>query len=518
MRCTLTHVLTFFALGTLVGCQRAAPPAPGAPGAQSSATTSDAASATPDGKTAQSASAAAASPDTRGFETPEAAFAAMQAAVDQKDWRTAAGCLTNESQETMTGGLLLVSGLMAVFGGDQAAELTAVMQEHGIEMPEPSFDFSEPTPEETSDSAPEEEAPDSGMPDIQDKAGFIEDMLTALEKMDEGKAGQMHEQWAAAELQDLEIDGESATAKMAIQTDEGAESQEIAFRQGEGGWLVHLPEDAFGMGPGGLPGGFAESPGDDAEPDVPLVETVLEGGLTSTLSLTFEKPFTQQFFDEEFPDRTLFGTLNLVGEPILNAYEYGEFRFNSVTDDTGAALELAMPLKDQFDAEFGENFIELNAFFLDKKDTLPIVFALTPPAEGAKTVTIQASCKLKVRDSLVVKNVLESIGGELQDERLAELGTFTLKEPDDDNGQPGHGLVIEVKAPEGTVEGVTLLNGQGQPLDSASGSYSFGFGSEMTYGISAGEELPADTQLRITLGGTEKIQVVPLNLEASELP
>jgi hypothetical protein len=113
--------------------------------------------------------------------------------------------------------------------------------------------------------------------------------------------------------------------------------------------------------------------------------------------------------------------------------------------------------------------------------------------------------------------VLQSVGSELKDERLAELGTFTVKKPDADDGDPDQGLILEVKAPEGTVEGAKLLNGQGEPLDSA-GTYSFGFGSEMTYGLSSSEQLPEDTQLRIILGGTESIQIVPLKFEAAEMP
>jgi len=456
---------------------------------------------------------------TNGFETPEAAFAALQGALREKKWQTAAGCLTPESQELMANGLLLAGGLMAVFGGDQTADITAALEKHGVDAPAPAFNFEAQSPGETPDANSDqpETPPAPQMPEIKDKPGFIADMLTALEKMDPGKSSQKHEQWSAAELKDLAVDGENATASIVIQGDKGEETQEIAFRQSASGWLVHLPEDALKMDAGGPGAGFSATSPDDAAPDAPLTETVLEGGLTSALSLSFEKPFASQFFNSDFPERTLFATLSLTGEPILNAYEYGEFEITSATDDTGAALELVTPVKDQFDKEFGAEFVELNDFFLDKKDTLPIIFALSAPAAEAKSVTIDGSIKFKVRESVVVKDVLKSLDGELHDERLTKLGTFTIKKQSADNGEPDNGLVIEVKAPDGTVEGIKLLDGQGAPLDTAS---QFGFGgfSEKTFSIDTGKKLPDDTQLRITLGGNESIQVVPLKIEAANLP
>ena len=132
-------------------------------------------------------------------------------------------------------------------------------------------------------------------------------------------------------------------------------------------------------------------------------------------------------------------------------------------------------------------------------------------------MTIDATCKLKVRDSLVIKDVLQSVGGPINDERLAKLGTFTVEKQSADNGEPDNGLVLDVKAPDGTVEGIKLLDGAGEPLDT-SASFVFGFGSQKTFSVGTDEKLPADTQLRITLGGSEKIQVVPLKLEGAELP
>jgi hypothetical protein len=536
MRMSSASVLVLIALGAACGCSRAPAPAPAAPAGTPPAAAANpqatpaaepaaapvTTSATtiepvPAGPSATSTIPAAepAAPATAGFETPEAAFAALQEAVGQNDWRTAADCMTPESQEMMATGLLMAGSLMGVFGGEQAAGLNAALQKHGVEMPKPAFDFSvtQPGQEPQTAAADAPQSPTPEMPEIKDKPAFIADMLAALEKMDQGQSGQKHQQWAAATLKDLSQDGDAATASVVIQGDNGEESQPVEFRKGGGGWLVQLTGDIFG-GPGGPGGGTTTTIASDE--NAPLTETVLEGGLKSTLGLSYEKPFESQFFNAEFPDRTLFATLSLTGEPILNAYEYGEFQVTA-TDDTGTALEFAAPAKDRFDKQFGSEFVDLNDFFLEKKDTLPVIFALTPPAEGAKSITIDGSIKLKVRESLIVKDVLKNIDGQLQDERLAKLGTFTVKKQSADNGEPDNGLVLEVKAPDGTVEDIKLLDGQGVPLKAASQS-AFGGFSEKTFAVDTGEKLPADTQIQITLGGKESIQVVPLKIEGAELP
>jgi hypothetical protein len=499
----------------LIGCGRDAPPVPATPPAQPPATASaPAGTATPAATEveANNATPASAAPDatTAGFETPEAAFMALKSALAARDWRTATACLSAESVQSMTQGMLLAGSLMAAFGGDQAADIQAVMEKHGIDLPEPTISFSVGP-----DGQPPEqpEPPPAEMPEIADPAGFIADMFAALEKLDQGPAGdQKLEQWTQGELQDLVIDGDAATALIVSKGTDGEQREEIEFRRQASGWLVHLPEEAFAMGPGEQAG--SPSPPDDPQP---LAEVVLEDGLKSTLDLTFEQPFESQFFGQQFPERTLYVTVSLKGEPVLNAYEYGEFQVTSARDDTGAALELAAPVKDQFSAEFGESFVELNDFFLDVKDTLPIRFALTPPAEGAKSITLEASIKLKVRESIVVENVLDSLGSNLKHERLAELGTFKVSKQNADNGNPDHGLQLEVTGPEGTVEEIELLDGEGQPLKTA-GQFSFGFGNQKTFNVDTGEKLPAGTHLRITLGGSETIQVVPLKFEDVALP
>lgn len=502
---------------TALGCGRAAPPpaAPAAPAGQtdnSTAVDTESVSSPTAGPVEDSASTSSVESAPNGFESPEAAFTALQQSLSRRDWRTATTCLTPESREVMAAGLLFAGGLMAAFGGEEASPITAVMEKHGIELPEPEFSFSVGPP--AGDAAEESAEEPEEMPEIEDPAGFIADMLATLESMEEVGPNQKLEQWTSGGLQDLMVEGDEATATIGVKEGEEEEREEIAFRRTAGGWLVHLDEEAFTLEEASA-SDFPTPPGEESAG--PLEEIVLEEGLTATLDLSFEEPFEPQFFGQDFAERTLFATATLQGEPILSAYEYGEFRIDSATDSTGQALELAAPPKDKFNEEFGEKFVELDSFFLDEADTLPMLFALTPPAEDAEWVTIEATLKLKNRESIVIENVLESLDGELEDERLAELGTFRVKRQSEDNGDPENGLVVEFKGDDGGVESIDLLDGEGQPLDSA-GQFSFGFGSERTFSIDTGEKLPEDTQLRITLGGTEKILVVPLKFEEVALP
>ena len=75
---------------------------------------------------------------------------------------------------------------------------------------------------------------------------------------------------------------------------------------------------------------------------------------------------------------------------------------------------------------------------------------------------------------------------------------------------------VEFKGADAGVESITLLDGDGQPLDTEA-SFGFGFGSSKTFGISTAGPLPEDTQMRVTLEGSESIKVVPLKFEDLEL-
>jgi hypothetical protein len=449
-------------------------------------------------------------PPASGFESPEAAFAAMQQGLKEHDWGAAVATLTPESREGMTMGMLFAGGMMAAFGGEETAGIAAVFEKHGVEMEEPSISFSvgpaegEPAPEESTEFEPAE------MPEIEDQIGFLTDMFTALEAMDSSGPGPDAglAQWTGGELTDLTIEGDTASATMVTQTEGGEQSEAIEFRRGDSGWLVHLGDNLLEMGPGaGGPmagGGFA--PGEEG-PSGPLAEAVLEDGLTSSIELTLEQPF--QFFGQEVPDGALYATLNLVGDVIFDTYEYGEFQVVAAEDDTGATLELAAPVTNDFDNEFGEKFIELNPFFLDQKNTLPIQFVLTPPGEGAERLaSLELSVKLKVREAVVVDDVMSHVGGTVDVEDVGELTISKWAGMSD--GSPDYGLMI--KGPSETVQGVTLLDGEGTAIDPDETS---GFGGQ--FGIYAGEEFPEDTRMRIAVGGTESIKVVPLKFEDLEL-
>lgn len=510
----LTLLFGFTALCGFCGCPSGAP-APTAPaggaqtttnggGGQEAATAtsgapmeggSETGDAADSGDTTDSGGATA----PAGFESPEAAFAAAQQAARDSEWRSLVECMTPDGQKFVAGMMMF----MAAGGGEEAAPLLPVLEKHGVEVPKLEFSVTVngDTDSAGSDEESEEASPEE--PEIEDLPGFIADMIAAMEAsgMDSG-SGTGPAEWGNAELTEVTIDGDTASGTLLVPTDNGEQTEPIAFTKTDDGWLLDI---SMTSGPGGPGGPMVGEEG----PSEPLTEAVLEEGLKSTIDLTFEQPFEQEFFGKEFPEGSLYVTLNLVGDVILDAYEYGQFEVVAAEDDTGKALELAGPVTNGFDEEFGEEFVELNAFFLDEKDTLPIRFALTPPAEGAEQLAIlELSLKLKARESIVVEDVLASLGETIT---VEDIGDFTINKQDADNG-----LQIEFKGAGAGVESVTLTDGEGMPLDTDS-TFQFGFGDSKTFGITTEGKLPEGTQMRVTLEGSESIKVVPLMFEDLDL-
>ena len=438
--------------------------------------------------------------EPRGFDTPEAAFSAMRDAVGEKDWEQAVDCLTDESQDMMAGGLVLVAGLMAAFGGEEMQGVQAVFQKHGVDAA-PSG--SSPPGSEPGESPEPPEAPV-----IEDKAAFIADLLTELEQVgegfDEGPA-----QWGEAELSDLTIEGERANGTLTLLEDGEEKTEEIEFAQVEGRWLVDFSSDIFTQD--GEPGFTLDSassgaPNDDLQTDLP--EEELQEGLDLDLTVSREPPFG---LFGDFPEGAVYGKLDLVGEVIDGGFAYGHFTLETVEDDQGNSLELAAPVKDKFDKEFGDRFVELDQFFLDEPSTLSILFVLEKPGDDATALAhVAGSLKIKARTTFVVPDALGKLGEPLTEpEELVEQGQLTLEGPDADEAE--HGLAVEFEGPDDVLHEAALLDGAGERI--GSGSFNFSTGSRTRIVLQSDEPLPDDLQVRITLAGNERTLFVPLDFE-----
>jgi hypothetical protein len=511
----------------LVGCglQPASPPPPPspvvtgtpvvetesapAPMAAAPGTTQSAPAAT----TAAPEDTAAPSDAPRGFESPEAAFAAVQQAAKNKDFKAAVGALTDETQEAMCGVMVLGAGLMAAFGGDETADLKAVLEKHGVPIEAPRFDLN--VANAAAAGAPPAADEPQEMP-IKDKAGFIAEVIAVMEKkgggegMDKGPI-----EWINATLRDLAIDGDKATALVVKMADGAEETEPIEFRRGPGGWLIHMPMDNLGAPPEFSV--TASSGGDaDAELQMELPEEAVKEGVTTTLKVYNERPFGAFFFGE-YPEGALFGLMEIKGQPIVDGFAFGHFQITAAQDDTGKNIKLAVPVQDKFNKEFGEQFVELDHFFLEEKSTLPINFVLEPPGDGAKSLArLEGTIKIKVRSSIDVPDILKKVGTTLTEPKaLAEAGEFKIVKPETDDGQPGHVVAIDFIGNEEAVKEMGLVDANGESISTSRSS--FGFGNKKHIVFASDEKLPAGTKLRISLAGTDRTVIVPFKFEDTKI-
>lgn len=202
-----------------------------------------------------------------GFETPEAAFAAFQTAAEENDFHGAVAALTPESQQAMAGSLVFALSMIAAFDPDNGEALTKLLEKHGI------------TKEKQQAGPPPGLSPDAGPAVMMralgsttnDPAAFVEAALKWMSESDQGGTSE----FAGGTLGSVTVTDNQASAMLTMA--EG--DKPIEFRRVEGGWLVHLPDEEFGMT--GSAGGDMEfgDPDDfdfhyDEEDDLPPPEAI----------------------------------------------------------------------------------------------------------------------------------------------------------------------------------------------------------------------------------------------------
>ncbi|REJ95516.1 MAG: hypothetical protein DWQ34_05555 [Planctomycetota bacterium] len=441
------------------------------------------------------------------FATPQEAFDAMTGGIAARDWSRAASCMTDESQEMMAAGLLFIGGFAAAFGGDETAQIAAVLEKHGIDI----------------EDGPEVDTEGEVKLPIRNKPAFIADMLSAMEAsgegFDEGPAA-----WAeSSTLADLSIDGDKATASVVSTTDGVEEQEPIEFRRANGAWLVHLPEESFQMagGPGEIevsseftspgfsgPGEFMDEPDGPLPEEALTLEQAAEMGLQISLHLTREEPLQVFGF---FPDDAVFALLSFRGPLVASSFEYGHFGFDAV-DDTGRKLTLAEPLHGQFGGNPSAEFIELDHFFLERPNELVLAMGLTGPARGAKQMkSFNGSLKLKARTTFVVDNVRSKVGETLDDEHLKAAGPFMIVQPTKQDGDANSTVVVVCRGDLRQQHDVRLIDSEGQEYHTA--VWRHHSDDESRYVLESTEPLPDDIGLRITLAGSARELTIPFEFE-----
>jgi hypothetical protein len=178
----------------------------------------------------------------KSFDSPQEVFDAAAAAEKQKDHRAAVECLTEDSRDRLAAMLLTVGMLTKAFGSLDKSEqgkekvklLDDVFEKHGL------------TKEvlEKAKKAPPARQAEEFKQLIKDPTGFVADMLAVMPRLS-GKKG---DQGAgplkgAARLEDLKIDGDTASGVAVTEKDGKKERTPIKFKKEAGGWKIELPAE-----------------------------------------------------------------------------------------------------------------------------------------------------------------------------------------------------------------------------------------------------------------------------------
>lgn len=172
--------------------------------------------------------------EERGFETPEAAYAAYAAAKKGDDYAAFMNSMTVESQKATAGATIFGVGMMAAFDETLKDSVTALFKKHG--MPDQS-EMQGPPPGITEDSTKIEQMAAMGS-FFDNPAAFVIEARNFIEQQPNtsNNSGE-----ASGELGEIIVDGDSASATVRHRRGR----QQIAFCRTSGGWLVQLTNDQF---------------------------------------------------------------------------------------------------------------------------------------------------------------------------------------------------------------------------------------------------------------------------------
>ena len=158
-----------------------------------------------------------------GAASPEEVVKALQAASDTEDFAKLVSLIHPEDRPEMAAGMMMAGSMAAAFSDDAEAagkELEAVLSKHGLEDKADG-----PPPGAEGDMKAAAKAAFEGV----DLVAFIPDMFTFMGKyMDGKKKGPL----AGGEMTDLEVEGDTATAK--------AGDEKVRFGKVGDRWFIRM--------------------------------------------------------------------------------------------------------------------------------------------------------------------------------------------------------------------------------------------------------------------------------------
>lgn len=188
-----------------------------------------------------------------GFKSPEEAFAAHQAALTEEDWEMQFRALTPESQARALEAVAMAGVPLMRF----SPELKALLFKAGLREP-PS---SETMPTDALDGDALDAAPSADerqslqLAGIEDQPGFYADLILAVEEAAQAKVNNPllkvmvrkalaapRRAMASAQLSDVQINGDTATATATYTFEEDSIQSSVKFKQIGGRWFIDLAE------------------------------------------------------------------------------------------------------------------------------------------------------------------------------------------------------------------------------------------------------------------------------------
>jgi hypothetical protein len=188
-----------------------------------------------------------------GFATPEEAFESQKKAAAAKDWSAQIRAWTPESQERMATSIALVATML----GKSDPEVAEILQRHGVDASLLDSESLQAKPGDIKQFvARAQERQRQLAAAIQDKQAFYVEMMPEIERVGKAWAGKVplagasaqkmqaeaEQAQAQAKLVDLQIDGDSASARQSITFQGKSMNVPIHFRRIDGRWYLHQPD------------------------------------------------------------------------------------------------------------------------------------------------------------------------------------------------------------------------------------------------------------------------------------
>lgn len=181
----------------------------------------------------------------RGAESPQAVFEKFFKAGKNSEWKAMFSCLTDES-----GGMLIVSfsafplmmlEMQAQFAeGDEKKEAEkardeylSLLKTHGLDIEKLQQQQAPPENDEDRDKFVKE-----ALAGVTDRAGLFAGIMDFMSKQGNGNAFGADQE---ATLENVEVNGDSATGTVKTTRDGEVQEQPIEFKKVNGKWLIELP-------------------------------------------------------------------------------------------------------------------------------------------------------------------------------------------------------------------------------------------------------------------------------------